>query len=323
MPQQLSPTSKDALNGAGIGSVAGLLTTLFQKNRTLKDYVKNTLIGGGVGAAAGAGLGELQRAEPSTPPPTSVPSKPEIKPSLAAIAGLFPGLGPAIYGAAQSADGDRLANALKLGGSSLAGGLAGGLAGNAAGLVGLSRGKPVAMLLGPLLKMLGSAGASGAAADYINKSASSLGERFQQGLGSFKRSLAKATVQPYDPMSAAALGMIPGAVVGGGVGLIKSVLDDEDDGVMTTLGKILSGAGVGGLGGAALYGGASVLGRNKLLAGISNPKQREQAARALAQFELPFDKSRNVTAVNALAGADQMASPAILSILRRNNKQPQ
>lgn len=323
MPQQLSPTSKDALNGAGIGSVAGLLTTLFQKNRTLKDYVKNTLIGGGVGAATGAGLGKLQRAEPSTPPPTSVPSKPKIKPSLAAISGLFPGLGPAIYGAAQSSDGDRLANALKLGGSSLAGGLAGGLAGNAAGLVGLGRGKPLTMLLGPLLKMIGSAGASGAAADYINKSASSLTDRFQQGLGSFKQSLAKSTVQPYNPMSLAAFGMIPGAVVGGGVGLLKSVLDDEDDGVMTTLGKILSGVGVGGLGGAALYGGASALSRNKLLSSISNPKQRENAARALSQFELPLDESRNIAAVNALAGADQITSPAVVNLLRRNNKQPQ
>lgn len=155
----------------------------------------------------------------------------------------------------------------------------------------------------------------------FSKSASTLGQRLQQGAGSIAESLSSnGTVRPYDPMSSAAFGMIPGAAIGGGVGLLKTILDDEDDGVMSTLGKILAGAGVGGVGGAALYGGMSAANRNKLLSSISDPTRRRQAARTLQQFELPFDKSRNIGAVNALAGADQIASPALVSLLR--NKQP-
>lgn len=318
MPQQLSSTAKDALTGVGIGSVAGLLSTLFKKKRTINDFIKRTLIGGGVGAVAGVGLGGLTRNEPSTLPPTSGSAKPKLNPTSAALAGLLPGIGPTVYGAAQSADGDRTANALKLGLSSLAGGMPGGYFANMAA----QRGTPGIALLSQLLTMAGSAGVSGAVASNVNKSASTLGERFQQGIGSFKAGLNKATVQPYNTMSSAALGMIPGAVLGGGVGLIRSALDSEDDGVMTTLGKMLSGAGVGGIGGAALFGGLSSVRRNELLSRISNPKRRAQASRVLQQFEMPIDRSRSIDAVNALAGADQIASPTLVRLLHSNKQQP-
>lgn len=336
MTQQPSYTAKDALTGAGIGSIAGLLSTLFKKDRTLKDFVKRTLIGGGAGAAAGVGLGSLTRGKTSAPPPTSVKDKPRLDPNAATVAGLLPGIGSAIYGATESADGDRAANSIKLGLASLAGGIPGGHLARMAAQSSNQR----SVLLSALAAMGGSAALSRVAADQINKSASTLGERFQQGLGSLKESLNgttarfqqgfgslkdsfnDATVRPYNPMSSAAFGAIPGAVLGGGVGLLRSALDGEDDGVMSTLGKILSGAGVGGLGGAAIYGGMSALRRNDLLSGISNPTRRDQAARALAQFELPLNKSRNIAGVNALAGADQIASPALVRLLRSNNKQP-
>jgi hypothetical protein len=169
--------------------------------------------------------------------------------------------------------------------------------------------------------MAGSAGVSGAVAANVNKSDSALGERFQQGIFSFKDSLNNATVRPYNTMSSAALGMIPGAVLGGGVGLLRSVLDNEDDGALTTIGKILSGAGLGGIGGAAISGGLSALRRNELLSGISNPTRREQASRVLNRFEMPLDRARSIDAVNALAGADQIASPTLVRLLH-NKKQP-
>ena len=335
--------------GAGAGGVAGLISTLFKKDRTLGDYLKHALVGGGVGAAAGVGLGGLRRSdEASTPPPASEEPKRLLSGNGAALSGLFPIIGPAIYGATQSEDGARLDNALRLGGASTVGSIPGGIA------IGLgSGGKNItATMLANILAMAGSAYGTRKMTDHINKqattatiyngitkSASSLTEQLTnlkttlgQQYNQARTGLGNLGLNPLNPGQSALSGGVGGAAIGGGVGLLKALLDSEDDGVMGTLGKTLQGIGIGGVGGAALGGGYSMLERNKLMGRVKNqdPKFRRLAERAMDSYSVPvrvqMDKimgtanpnGRSEIAVdNFRRGASSLMAPALVSKLEQ------
>lgn len=312
--QQVKVATADAaIQGAGVGAGVGLLTTLFQKDKSIAKAVKNALIGGGIGGVAGAGLGRIaSKVSPPEPAPTPAAPKKKLDVNLAALSGLVPIAGPAAYGALASESGDKLGNAARLGGASWGAGLPGGVA----QLLAASGGDPKKLMLARLLMFAGSAGGAGAMANHINKTAASFGDRIRQGLSAATESLGNATARPYDPLTSAAMGAIPGVALGGGVGLLKAFLDSEDDGVMSTLGKVLSGAGIGGLGGAALGGGMSALRRNNLLSALPQNADRDMAKKTLGQFELPAD-GRDVYQLNAARGAAQIASPSLVNHLQK------
>lgn len=338
--------------GAGAGGVAGLISTLFKKDRTLGDYLKHALVGGGVGAAAGVGLGGLRRSdEASTPPPASAEPKRLLSGNGAALSGLFPIIGPAIYGATQSEDGARLDNALRLGGASTVGSIPGAIA------IGLgSGGKNIpATLLANILTMAGSAYGTRKMTDHINKqaaatihsgitkSASSITEQFAnlkttlgQKYNQARTGLGNLELNPLNPGQSALTGGAGGAVIGGGVGLLKALLDNEDDGIMGTLGKTLQGVGIGGVGGAALGGGYAMLERKKLMHSVRNqsPKFQRGVGRVMDNYSVPMrvqmgklmgtanmDGRSEIASANFRRGAGSLMAPALVSKLEQEADQ--
>lgn len=74
---------------------------------------------------------------------------------------------------------------------------------------------------------------------YLGKSASAIDN-------------ANFVVSPYSTRDGAMVGSLGGAAIGGLAGLGKAVFDSEDDGIGSTLRKLLTGVGAGGLTGAGL-----------------------------------------------------------------------
>ena len=103
--------------GAGAGATVGALSTLFAKNKSLKELLKRTLIGGATGAVVGGGAGYafggpgdpsgLDMGDPPAPadpepggalPPAPAPEESGSPWLGGTLAGALPGLGPAIHG---------------------------------------------------------------------------------------------------------------------------------------------------------------------------------------------------------------------------------
>jgi len=301
---KVASATDDAMRGAGAGAIVGLLTTLFREKPTIKDALKHTLIGGGVGAATGVGLSAMNKKETAPAAPAEVDAKPKLGVGTAALAGIFPGLGPAVMGATQSADGDRISNAAKMAVPSLIASMPGHNLMTSA----LSKGKFNQAALGGLLSMLGSGGASAATADYINKSGSTLSDTLNNLASSVGQQYNNATsnlgnmaVNPLDPASGALAGGAGGAALGGGIGLLQAILDSEDDGILGTIRKALQGAAVGGIGGAALGGGYSAMRRNNLMRPMQDKTPRQQAAvqSILSNYKVPIKSE-----VNRIFGGD-------------------
>ena len=295
---KVASTADNAMRGAGAGAIVGLLTTLFREKPTIKDALKHTLIGGGVGAATGVGLGALNKKETAPTASTAPDAKPKLGVGTAALSGIFPGLGPAVMGATQSADGDRIANAVKMGIPSYIA----AMPGNNVMMSGMAKGKPSQAVLGGLLSMLGGSGAAAATADYINKSGSSIGDTLKNLASNVGQQYNNATsrignlaVNPLDPASGALAGGAGGAVLGGGIGLLKAILDSEDDGILGTIRKALQGAAVGGIGGAALGGGYSAMRRNNLMRPMQDKDPRQQAAvqSIISNYKVPIKSELN------------------------------
>lgn len=290
---KVASTTHNAMRGAGAGAVVGLLTTLFKEKPTIKDALKRTLIGGGLGAATGVGLGAMNKNPTAPEAPIATDAKPKLGVGTAALSGIFPGLGPAVMGATQSADGDRIANAAKMGVPSYIA----AMPGNNVMMSGLAKGKPSQAALGGLLSMLGGSGAAAATADYINKSGSSIGDTLKnlasnvgQQYNNATSGIGNLSLNPLDPASGALAGGAGGAALGGGIGLIKAILDSEDDGILGTIRKALQGAAIGGIGGAALGGGYSAMRRNNLMRPMQDkdPRQQDVVKSILSNYKVPI-----------------------------------
>ena len=115
--------------GAGGGAAVGALTTLFSDNPSLRNLLKNVLIGGAGGAAIGSGVHALgnagdtqvapsESAPPVAPPiPTPKPGSGKMNLGIAALSGLAPlGIGAAIHGGVSQGPGQAVAS----GGAALA-----------------------------------------------------------------------------------------------------------------------------------------------------------------------------------------------------------
>ncbi len=275
---EMSDVATGAAVGGGVGALGGLLTTLLKEKPTLKKGLKNILIGSTSGAAIGGGTmalkkiseGNKQPEGEKAPEPTVAQAEAPTKKApksmdmmSAAKHGLLPIAGPAIQG--NEAGGPL--QALISGGSSAVGGISGGIAGTALDDLLKARGKKTpASLIPAALAALGSVGGSMAAAHNFNErekaaNAQDIGRSIDQTAGS----LGGVNLQPFSNTGGAAIGGTAGAVLGGGAGLLKALFDNEDDGVISTLGKALSGGTIGGLAGAGLGAGASHLARNNVL----------------------------------------------------------
>jgi hypothetical protein len=275
--------------GGGMGASAGALSTLFDKEKSLKNALKRALIGGAGGAAIGGAVSAIQGstddrgqsrqefAEPPKPQEVTVDtSKPHMSQLTAAFAGLLPPLA-AIHGGVVGGGGQ----ALRSGGTALGGGLLGGA------LLGALAGGRGA-LLGQLL---GSVAGSSYAAHKFNEE--------QDKAASLKEKLHNSdlSIAPLSTGGGALAGGLAGTALGGGAGLVKALFDSEDDTILSTLRKALSGAAYGSLGGAALGAGASTLLRNRATShalgtdqpGMHevDPRKREMVDRMLRRTEVP------------------------------------
>jgi hypothetical protein len=272
----MNDVATGAAVGGGVGAAGGLLATLLQKKPSLKKGLKNMLIGSTSGAAIGGGtMAVKQIAEgnkqpegekaPEPKPEAPAPKKEPKSMDMASSAkhGLLPIAGPAIQG--HKAGGGL--QALLSGGSSAAGMGAGAVAGIALEDLLKAKGKtPAQSLIPAILALTGSVGGSMGAAHMFNErekaaGAEDIGRAIDQAAGN----LGGASVKPFSNTGGAAMGGAAGAALGGGAGLLKALFDSEDDGIVSTLGKALSGGALGGLAGAGLGAGASHLARNNVL----------------------------------------------------------
>lgn len=305
-----SPGGAAAAGGAA-GAVGGLLANLLRENPSLKTALRDMLVGGAVGATAGAGgslaYGKLQGGAEEPPAPQSPPAAEAAGPRMrdigfAGLSGYLPVTGPAIYGGVT--EGPR--EAARLGIGSAAGTGIGALLG-----LLLSRGKggPLAPGIGGVAGSMLGAGAT--AASDIGKSASAeaLGQKIDAGV----KDLGRLNISPFANTGGAAVGGLGGAALGGTAGLLQALFDSEDDGVLSTLRKALTGGAIGGIGGAAVGGIGSHVLRNRQLdkaqaAGRLGPKGqgREFADQVLRRFVVPvgpaIDKLRGKTDTEGFHG---------------------
>ena len=290
--------SHGAAIGGGAGAAVGALSTLFQKDKSLRKAIKNALMGGMGGAALGSGIGAIKgtlddrgtsKQDTSKQDKTST-EKPHMSELTAALSGAWPGVGPAIHGAIEGGAGQ----ALRSGASSLAGSLAGvglGAAGEKAvhalrGTARTSQRSP-GMLIGSLA---GSGLGAWLAAKGRNDSTKQAATA-PPGTHEPKDWLQGVTAKPFSTAGGAAIGGLGGAALGGGAGLLKALLDSEDDTILSTLDKAFRGAAYGGVGGAALGGGTSYLLRNKLLDRIQGDKDKHNLLHAHPELRPAYDEA--------------------------------
>jgi ATP-grasp domain, R2K clade family 2 len=103
-----SDLGKSLAVGAGGGAAVGVLTSLFEENPSLRETLRQALIGSVGGAAIGGGVHALGRSsapEAGSQPVISSPTVPAATPKegmslpIAALSGMIPGIGPAVHGA--------------------------------------------------------------------------------------------------------------------------------------------------------------------------------------------------------------------------------
>jgi hypothetical protein len=138
---------------------------------------------------------------------------------------------------------------------------------------------------------------------YLGKSASAVGKE-------------NFVVSPYSTRDGAMVGGLGGAAIGGLAGLGKAVFDSEDDGIGSTLRKLLTGVGAGGLTGAGLGAAASSGLRGKAVEDAAakvteiTGKPTDERARAgldllLRRFKLPLTPLvDSLTGKRELSGED-------------------
>lgn len=218
--------------------------------------------------------------------------KPHMSELIAALSSEVPGLGPAIHGGLIGGKDQ----ALRSGGYSLGGAASGVMAG--AGLGKLLRRKPdTTALLALLGATLGSGTGATLAARKFNN---------EQEKAAYAQDPDAASIAPMSPSGGALAGGVTGAALGGGAGLLKALLDSEDDTILSTLKKALIGAGAGGLGGAALGVGGAKLLRDRATSRLLgtdqpgmhevNPRTRHDIDQTLRRVEVPIaDTLRRLT----------------------------
>ena len=349
---EMGDVATGAAVGGGVGAAGGLLVTLLQAKPSLKKGLKNILIGSASGAAVGGGTmalkrisedteqpkGEKPQAAPATPEPSRlarISQTPEerasqtMNPLDAAAHGLLPGVGPALDGHASGGANQ----ALRSGGRSLLEGFGGSSLGLGLQLLLAKKGiKTPKGLLQSAGALGGSVHGAMAAASNFNErektaNAADIGRSIDQAAGN----LGNFNVAPFANTGGAAVGGAAGAAVGGGAGLLKALFDNEDDGLLSTLSKALSGGALGGLAGAGLGVGASHLLRNNILdksslVSLSGERGRHVADQALRRFVVPGksiaeyigsgDKNRlgkDVTDANARETVLQALAPAFVA----------
>lgn len=299
---EMGDVATGAAVGGGVGALGGLLVTLLKKKPTLKKGLKNMLIGSTSGAAVGGGTMVLKKIsegdkqpEGTKPPEAKETPAPKKEPKSmdrneAAAYGIAPGIGAAIHG--HAAGGTE--QALRSGGRSALEGWGGSMGGM--GLQKLLAMKGIKTPPG-LLQALGAVGGSVhgsmAAADNFNErekgaAAQDIGRSIDQAAGS----LGSVNISPFANTGGAAVGGTLGAAAGGGAGLLKALFDKEDDGILSTLSKALSGGAMGGLAGAGLGAGASHLMRNNMLKNSPlvqkmNDKGKHVADQSLRRLKVP------------------------------------
>lgn len=301
------PEAKDALIGAGIGAGGGALAAALSGGGA-GEYIRNALIGAGVGGTAGYfGGGQIrkqidrfgqQEPEPG-PTAATVQNKPKkMSLPVAAAAGAVPlGIGSAIHGYKTDGAGAAAAHGGSALGGMLAGGVAGGMLSKARPVMGASvggmAGGSIAALIAALVR------------NQRQKQAGNLTDKLQGHLNNW---------EPFSTTGGAAVGGMAGAGLGGLTGLVGGVLDGEDDNLASILRKVLTSAGVGGLGGAALGAGASTLGRKRL---ASKMEERRGVPRGIGEeiirrtsFPVPGTgaKGRTVGEANDAEAAIRMLS---------------
>jgi hypothetical protein len=145
-------------------------------------------------------------------------------------------------------------------------------------------------------------------------------------------------ISPLSGMGGAAAGGTVGAALGGGAGLLKALFDNEDDGLVSTLSKALSGVALGGLAGAGVGAvGANYLRKGVLdrlpYAGAPGTKRNQVADETLKRFVTPvrslfnratgkIDKDQfgqEVAKANTQEALMHTIAPLLLSSASRNN----
>jgi hypothetical protein len=130
-----------------------------------------------------------------------------------------------------------------------------------------------------------------------------------------------------------------GAALGGGAGLLKALFDNEDDGLVSTLSKALSGGALGGLAGAGVGAVGSNLLRHGVMerlpySGAPGSKRNHIANETLKRFVTPvsslfnratgqIDKNQFANEVRDANSREAMMhsfAPLMLSSATRNNQ---
>lgn len=175
----------------------------------------------------------------------------------------------------------------------------------------------------------------------LNKSGSSIGETlkgFANSAGSqlegVKNRIGSLQLNPLNPADTAMMGGAGGAILGGGVGLLKSLLDNDEDGIMGAIRKALHGAAVGGVGGAALGGGYSALRRNQLLKQLPQEKQNGAIRTIMSNYSVPLGAELNrvmggdprkydrpIQLMNTRSAVSSMVAPYVVRALEQKATQ--
>lgn len=270
-----------AVGGSGLGAVAGALASLLRENPNAKRVLKDILIGAGSGALVGGTAGgygasklnetakaKLSELTSTTPKQVTAPKPKKKRMDLgtAALVGPTLGIGAAVHGHKEGGKDQAIRSGMISAGGGITGsmlasiltkgkrpGLAalGALAGSTAGSVGAAsefnaqQDKKASMLDGAK-KTLASAGSK-----VHEAGTNAMGKAHSAGTGIVSR----LGMDPNSTGGQAAMGGMGGAALGGIAGLLRALFDKEDDGVMSTLGKTISGAGMGGVAGAGIGGG--------------------------------------------------------------------
>ena len=152
-------------------------------------------------------------------------------------------------------------------------------------------------------------------------------------------------VNPYSESGGAAIGGLGGAALGGLGGIIKTLVDDEDDGVISALKKALGGAAMGGGLGAVAGAGTSYLTRRNLVDAIpathkgddaAKQRRRDGANDILKNFTVPvgsyLDQARGnidqktydqaVNKTNSQEGLMSMLAPILVRHAQAQSQNP-